>query len=83
MAQPEPFSERLEALSLYRERFCIAFPAGHHLEQKNQVEIGDVAGETYLGASIASIATTSRTSCERAASASASGFRASAKTGFR
>ena len=48
MAQPEPFSERLEALPLYRERFCIAFPAGHHLEQKNQVEIGDVAGETYL-----------------------------------
>jgi len=48
MAQPEPFSERLEALPLYRERFCIAFPVGHHLEQKNQVEIGDVAGETYL-----------------------------------
>src|SRR6516225_9489824 len=29
MAQPEPFSERLEALTLYRERFCIAFPIGH------------------------------------------------------
>ena len=48
IAQPEPFSERLEALPLYRERFCIAFPVGHRLEQKNRVEIGDVAGETYL-----------------------------------
>ena len=35
-------------LPLYRERFCIAFPTGHRLEQKNQVAIGDVAGETYL-----------------------------------
>ncbi len=48
MAQPEPFSERLEILPLYRERFCIAFPAGHHLEQQNRIRIVDVAGETYL-----------------------------------
>jgi DNA-binding transcriptional LysR family regulator len=48
MAQPEPFSERLEVLPLYRERFCIAFPIGHCLEQQNRVQISDVAGETYL-----------------------------------
>ena len=48
MAQPEPFSERLEVLPLYRERFCIAFPIGHRLEQQNRVRISDVAGETYL-----------------------------------
>ena len=48
MAQPEPFNERLDVLPLYRERFCIAFPTGHRLEQKNRVEVGDVAGETYL-----------------------------------
>jgi LysR family transcriptional regulator, hydrogen peroxide-inducible genes activator len=48
MAQPEPFSERLEVLPLYRERFCIAFPTGHRLEQQNRVQISDVAGETYL-----------------------------------
>jgi LysR family hydrogen peroxide-inducible transcriptional activator len=48
MAQPEPLSERLEVLPLYRERFCIAFPIGHRLEQQNRVEISDVAGETYL-----------------------------------
>jgi DNA-binding transcriptional LysR family regulator len=48
MAQPEPFHERLEVLSLYSERFCIAFPTGHRLEQQNRVRISDVAGETYL-----------------------------------
>lgn len=48
MAQPEPFSDRLEVLPLYRERFCIAFPTGHRLEQQNRVRISDVAGETYL-----------------------------------
>jgi len=29
MAQPDAFNERLDVLPLYRERFCIAFPAGH------------------------------------------------------
>ena len=48
MAQPEPFNERLDVLPLYRERFCIAFPTGHRLEQQNRVRISDVAGETYL-----------------------------------
>src|SRR3954447_25762705 len=48
MAQPEPFHERLEVLPLYRERFCIAFPTGHRLEQQNRVSISDVADETYL-----------------------------------
>src|SRR5262249_44098740 len=48
MAQPESFSERLEVMRLYRERFCIAFPIGHRLERQNRVRIFDVAGETYL-----------------------------------
>jgi DNA-binding transcriptional LysR family regulator len=48
MAQPEPFHERLDVLPLYGERFCIAFPTGHRLEQQNRVEISDIAGETYL-----------------------------------
>ncbi len=48
MAQPEPFHERLDVLPLYDERFCIAFPTGHRLEEKNRVEISDVADETYL-----------------------------------
>ena len=48
MAQPEPFNERLDVLPLYRERFGIAFPAGHRLEQQNRIRITDVAEETYL-----------------------------------
>jgi LysR family transcriptional regulator, hydrogen peroxide-inducible genes activator len=48
MAQPEPFHDRLEILPLYRERFCIAFPIGHRLEQQNRLHIRDVVGETYL-----------------------------------
>jgi LysR family transcriptional regulator, hydrogen peroxide-inducible genes activator len=48
MAQPEAFNERLDVLPLYRERFGIAFPTGHRLEQQNRVCIADVAGETYL-----------------------------------
>jgi LysR family hydrogen peroxide-inducible transcriptional activator len=48
MAQPDAFNERLDVLPLYRERFCIAFPAGHRLEQQNSVRVTDVAGETYL-----------------------------------
>src|SRR4051812_19347733 len=48
MAQPEPFSERLDVWPLYRERFGIAFPTGHRLETQNRVRITDVAEETYL-----------------------------------
>jgi DNA-binding transcriptional LysR family regulator len=48
MAQPDAFSDRLEVLRFYRERFCIAFPAGHRLGTQNRVRISDVAGETYL-----------------------------------
>jgi|SRR5215813_319185 len=48
MAQPEPFHERLKVVPLYRERFCLAFPLGHRLEQQSQVRVADVAGETYL-----------------------------------
>jgi DNA-binding transcriptional LysR family regulator len=48
MAQPEPFSERLEICPLYRERFCVAFPKGHRFTEKNAVAIADMSGETYL-----------------------------------
>jgi DNA-binding transcriptional LysR family regulator len=48
MAQPQPFTDRLDVRSLYRERFCVAFPMGHRFREKNQVCVADVAGETYL-----------------------------------
>jgi DNA-binding transcriptional LysR family regulator len=48
MAQPEPFDERLEVKSLYRERFMVACPVGHRLEAKNAVDIAELDGESYL-----------------------------------
>src|SRR5712691_8301954 len=48
MAQPDAFNDRLDVMPLYSERFCIAFPIGHRLEQQNRIQISDVAGETYL-----------------------------------
>jgi LysR family hydrogen peroxide-inducible transcriptional activator len=48
MAQPNAFSDRLDVLPLYSERFCVAFPTGHRLQEKNAVSILDVRGETYL-----------------------------------
>ncbi len=48
MAQPAAFSDRLDVLPIYKERFCVAFPTGHRLQEKNAVSISDVQGETYL-----------------------------------
>jgi DNA-binding transcriptional LysR family regulator len=48
MAQPDGFGERFDVRPLYRERFCVAFPAGHRLQDRNAVRVTDVAGETYL-----------------------------------
>src|SRR6266446_10091093 len=48
MAQPDAFSDRLDVLPMYKERFCVAFPTGHRLQEKNAVSISDVQGETYL-----------------------------------
>lgn len=48
MAQPTAFDQRLNAEPIYRERFGLAFPAGHRLESQNAVHVTDVRGETYL-----------------------------------
>jgi LysR family transcriptional regulator, hydrogen peroxide-inducible genes activator len=48
MAQPGPSNERPDVRPIYTERFCIAFPTGHRLEDQNRIEISEVAGETYL-----------------------------------
>jgi DNA-binding transcriptional LysR family regulator len=48
MAQPEPFDPRLGVEPIYRERFGLAFPAGHAFEQRNALHVADVRGETYL-----------------------------------
>jgi LysR family hydrogen peroxide-inducible transcriptional activator len=48
MAQPNSFDQRLSAEPIYRERFGLAFPVGHALEQRETVRVTDVQGETYL-----------------------------------
>jgi DNA-binding transcriptional LysR family regulator len=48
MAQPGTFDERLKAEPVYRERFGLAFPAGHPFEQRNTLHVTDVRDETYL-----------------------------------
>jgi len=48
MATPEGFSERCNSEVLYRERFLLAFPAGHRYAAMNEVPIAAIDGETYL-----------------------------------
>jgi LysR family transcriptional regulator, hydrogen peroxide-inducible genes activator len=48
MAAGEGFPERLDIETLYRERFLVAFPAGHRFEKMEEVPIAAVDGETYL-----------------------------------
>ena len=48
MTQPEPFGERFDVHPLYSERFVVAVPPGHRLEQKNAIRMIDLAGECYL-----------------------------------
>ena len=48
MAQPDAFDERLKAVPVYRERFGLAFPAGHPFEERNTLHVTDVRNETYL-----------------------------------
>ncbi len=48
MAQPEAFDPRLKVVPLYRERFVLAFPAGHPFEQRNTLHVTDVRDQTYL-----------------------------------
>ena len=48
MAQPGAFAPPLAADPLYRERFGLAFPAGHPFEEQTSLHVSDVRGQTYL-----------------------------------
>lgn len=48
VAQPDAFDPRLNVVPLYRERFGLAFPAGHPFEQRNTLHVADVRNQTYL-----------------------------------
>ena len=48
MANPEGFSERIEAQRLYDERFVIAFPEQHRFAKMNGIPMREIHGESYL-----------------------------------
>jgi LysR family transcriptional regulator, hydrogen peroxide-inducible genes activator len=54
LAKPGPFDSGFTAHPLYKERFGLAFAAGHPLESRDTLSVFDVEGESYLD----------RTNCE-------------------
>jgi DNA-binding transcriptional LysR family regulator len=48
MASPDGFPGQFAIRPLYRERFVVAFPAGHRLARLRQVPLKELHGEDYL-----------------------------------
>lgn len=48
MSSAENFPERFDVTPLFRERFMLAFPAGHRLSQYDAIPIAAIDGEIYL-----------------------------------
>lgn len=48
MSSSESFPERFNITPLFRERFMLAFPAGHRFSQFEAIPIAEVDGEIYL-----------------------------------
>ena len=48
LGQPDSLPERFDGITLYRERYMVAFPPGHRFEAMNGVRLADTNGETYL-----------------------------------
>ncbi|QWW71389.1 LysR family transcriptional regulator [Rhizobium sp. WYJ-E13] len=48
MSTATSFPERFDVTSLFRERFMLAFPAGHRLSQYDAIPIAAIDGEVYL-----------------------------------
>ena len=48
VANPDGFSGRIEAHSLYDERFVIAFPEHHRFAAMNGIPMREIHGESYL-----------------------------------
>ena len=42
------YPDKVRAVSLYRERYVVAFPPGHRFEAMNAVRVADMKGENYL-----------------------------------
>jgi LysR family transcriptional regulator, hydrogen peroxide-inducible genes activator len=47
MSMPE-YGERLRAMPLYREPYCVAFAQGHRFERMNAVPMRELDGEAYI-----------------------------------
>ena len=48
MSSNEAFPERFDARPLFRERFMLAFPAGHRFTDMAAIPVREVGGENYL-----------------------------------
>src|SRR6516162_3447025 len=48
VARPDGFAAPLQPQPLYRERFVVAFAAGHPFARKNAVEMSEMDGQPYL-----------------------------------
>lgn len=48
MSTSDSFPERFDVTPLFRERFMLAFPAGHRLAQYDAIPIRAIDGEVYL-----------------------------------
>ncbi len=48
MAQPGPFDPRLQVTPIYRERFVVAFPAGHRFSERQRIHVHEIRDENYL-----------------------------------
>jgi DNA-binding transcriptional LysR family regulator len=48
VAQPGDFSERVDAIDLYREHFVVGFATGHRFEDMATVPLAALEGESYL-----------------------------------
>ncbi len=48
LAQPEPFPDTFQAVPLYPERFCVAFPAGHEFQAREMIRMEEAAKKPQL-----------------------------------
>jgi LysR family hydrogen peroxide-inducible transcriptional activator len=48
LAQPEPFQDTFQAVPLYLERFCVAFPVAHAFQAQEMITMNHAGKEPHL-----------------------------------
>lgn len=48
LSQPGPFQESVQAVPLYQERFCVAFPVGHEFQAREMINLEVAAKQPHL-----------------------------------